>query len=603
MIRQLILRGHSAAPCEYTLHTTHTSLKPAVSLWQLACLIYLLVSAAGTSYAAPQSSLQIMLDGVPRTLLLTPRNMEQYHVTLPADAHFYSGRLSDDPEVSGRVSFIDGIWQGLLLNHGQVQVLDTASSAIQVKALSIDNMPGQCGRPPHLATPVSQSFTTRQLTSAQLTSEQANTQLLTSSQLQISNFASYCDDALKVDGVCLVAELTMSFDTDFKTKFGSSYEAQAVAILDNVDFLYEKQFAIKFKRLQLSFGSGDMFDGSTVTEDVSPIEKVLYDMVDKRFKRTTASFDPNPRAIMHLVTGKNYLTDTDPAIGVANFPVYNRTDGSSTYPTPVTPVLCSYGGASGLSQIIGSGGNRAVLTSIVVAHEIGHNFGFDHDGQDGSYATGCSPTQYIMAAQLAANATEFSSCSAEAIGPNIQQLNPVESCFDFPYDAAITKDSSNPTNADAGTGITTAYAIEVKSRSDRSMTIQLTGAITSSAATISSATLDNNIACSLNGSKTSYSCSFTPGSSDSIHSLNLTLNTALSNLTLQHSVATSTPNLDDIDQSNNQLTEVITVAGGTGTTTVAETTHAKDSGGGGGALGWSGIGLLLLLLGRRRRQA
>ncbi|HZX24250.1 MAG TPA: zinc-dependent metalloprotease family protein [Woeseiaceae bacterium] len=83
----------------------------------------------------------------------------------------------------------------------------------------------------------------------------------------------------------------------------------------------------------------------------------------------------------------------------------------STAGIAYTRALCSTRFGAGLSE-----GRRTVTTdSLIGAHEIGHNFGSPHDGEDGSVCES-TPQNFLMAPRLNGSST-FSACSLEQMAP------------------------------------------------------------------------------------------------------------------------------------------------------------------------------------------
>ena len=217
--------------------------------------------------------------------------------------------------------------------------------------------------------------------------------------------------------------LNVIFDSDFEDVFGSSFRSHAIDILNRVNVLYQENFKIRFKAINVGFGDGDEVTTST------DIGAVLQDLTDKRIAGELTSFDSNPDSLLHLVSGRDYGSDVNSqgAIGLAWISGYGN-----NYPNDVTPILCS-NYAIGTSQVIGNTNTSRVRnTAIIMAHEIGHNFGFDHDEEVGSYAEECEGN-FIMSPQLRDSLDTFSSCSQEALVPNLNNLSPIESCLIFQW--------------------------------------------------------------------------------------------------------------------------------------------------------------------------
>ena len=69
-------------------------------------------------------------------------------------------------------------------------------------------------------------------------------------------------------------------------------------------------------------------------------------------------------------------------------------------------VLCHPSAGAGLSEI----SNSPTIDALVAAHEIGHNFGADHDG-DPTGSCPSEPLVYIMAPSVSPANNTFSACS------------------------------------------------------------------------------------------------------------------------------------------------------------------------------------------------
>lgn len=548
-------------------------------LVSIICLLALTIQPAR---ATTTSTYYTLLDGIVTALILTPRDVSQYKATqIAASDRFYSVQVANEPESAGRLAYIGGQWQGMLLRDGNMyalnditqdrdQLLDVARYGAQT--LSADLSLGQCGSAPALSQPLS-SPAANNITVSSL-----------NAQAQSLNYNQFCLE--RVDGICLVAELTVVFDTAFETRFGSDYQASAIAIMEDLDLLYRNNFNIVFNKLNMAFGNGDQFTDSTNAVTL------LNDITDQRDKSSTAAFDPNRQSILHVITGREFDGDT---IGVAWQPGYIN------FPIPETPLLCS-GQAIGTSQVYTSSSDMVIYTALIVAHEIGHNFGFAHDGVSGEGADSCSATRYIMGEVLSRHMSDFSSCSTDALKGNLSKLSSINACFDYPTDHAISAYSCNPINGEVADEFTNDYTVYTRVRSNQLSAVQVSGSITSASATLLSATLNGN-ACTLGNSNTSYSCSVT--SSAGSHALSLHIKSSVADVSLSHQVTSSTSDQYDVKPANNELTETVTFPRETACVPPRQDQPTPPSliggSGGGGSLGWLTLGLLMLLPCRKFR--
>jgi hypothetical protein len=474
----------------------------------------LLVSVAIGSFSAfsafSDTAKYIYLDNEVQELVLTKKTTRQSSQTNPAiTATFYNAYLKSFPESKGRLMLNGHQWQGILLHNGKIHLisdlsddphLTSSEQRFATRALNDGNVLGQCGVTATTDKPVSAPITTRSLATKHTT----------------INYGQFCRD--QVDGVCLVAELTVVFDSHFEAAFGAAdYQNQATTILEFVDLIYRENFNIAFNQLNLVYG-----EDITASTDINEVIEEVY---QRRVNPTPAAYDTNSQSLLHFISGRTFTSDSG-AIGIAYFPSY------SSYPSRVTPYLCTPF-ATGTSQVYGSGSSRAALTSLIVAHEIGHNFGFDHDGESGSFAERCHQSQFIMGATLNPNAQSFSTCSEEALAPNINAVSHIESCFDFPVNAAISASSETRTTIPSLDEFTNQYSVLLDNVSGFGSDIEISGSIDASAATFSHASLGGNT-CTLSNANQRYDCSLTDALGTS--TLSLTISPAITDIELSHNV-------------------------------------------------------------------
>lgn len=164
---------------------------------------------------------------------------------------------------------------------------------------------------------------------------------------------------------------------------GLTPEAAIAARMNIVDGIYSSQIGVKIVVTDVTVfrSESDPFTATTVPSTL------LNEL--GTWRRATPS--QTARGLTHLLTGRDLDGST---VGIAFL-------GS----------LCSARAGAGLSQ-----GTLSQLNSaLVIAHEMGHNFGAPHDGETGSACATTSQT-FLMASRLNGN-DQFSPCSLDSITP------------------------------------------------------------------------------------------------------------------------------------------------------------------------------------------
>jgi len=178
-----------------------------------------------------------------------------------------------------------------------------------------------------------------------------------------------------------VEEITMGVVTDslFTNAKGGDVRAAAAvtARFNNIDGWFSEQVGIQInvQRIETLDNASDPFDGTLDTNE-------LLDQLSDYREQTPAL---NSLGLTHLYTGRNFTGTT---VGVA-----------------WRGALCNSYFSAGLSE----GRDSVTMDSLIAAHEIGHNFGAEHDGVAG---TSCpdEPQTFIMAPAVTGN-QQFSACS------------------------------------------------------------------------------------------------------------------------------------------------------------------------------------------------
>jgi len=167
--------------------------------------------------------------------------------------------------------------------------------------------------------------------------------------------------------------------------------------------------------------------------------------------RGLLSFLQSPRSIFHFVTGRNFPENAngDNVVGIA-------------YPKQACERF-------GLNTGLTDAGDTSIV-GLIMAHEIGHNLGADHDEVA---VNGCPSGQHVMSAKIDSTITGFSSCSIDSITEHLTDRFPaivVHTCMDFPVDVGITSNTDNPLRPPKNKDFSFAYQISVN---DGSIPVEL----------------------------------------------------------------------------------------------------------------------------------
>ncbi|WP_405224629.1 zinc-dependent metalloprotease family protein [Lentisalinibacter sediminis] len=198
----------------------------------------------------------------------------------------------------------------------------------------------------------------------------------------------------KADFDGLVAELAKTVeseidiavlaDADFAARHPDPLAALATR-LNNIDGIFSEQVGVTINVTDFRVFTAA---NDPLTDSTDP-STLLSDLGDYK------SGQPDLRnlGLVHLYTGRDLDEGT---AGIAYL-----------------SALCSTRFGAGLSE----GRHGVTRDSLIGAHEIGHNFGSPHDGEDGS-ACESTPQNFLMAPRLNGSST-FSACSLEQMAPRV----------------------------------------------------------------------------------------------------------------------------------------------------------------------------------------
>ena len=495
----------------------------------------------------------------------------------------YAGRIRYIDNSWVRVSNIDGRWQGVVSLFGSMHVIQQGISVKQGTASSsygllysqpieqTGDFSGTCG---------SGGKTHSMLDHIPAMATQNNASNGGSPQVLAATFAEFC--AQQVNGVCVLAEVEIAFDQPFQAAFGALASAQALSILNIVDGHYLNDLNISIDAITVELLANDLFNTSVAASPVLDAG-VLLDEIETKKNNGQIPFITNNSALTHVVTGRDFDGNT---LGVAYLGSVCEANGFST----------------GTSSIYYNGAvPNVALTAIVVAHELGHNLGSDHDGPGANVA--CPINTFIMSPGLGPGITNFSSCSVTDIQNRLSILPVPEQCLDFPVDVALSEDAGNSGSLDAGQRFTSAYTVSIDNGYLPLNQLAIDGSINLAEGSFVSVTANGN-ACTIAVGNSVYNCTVAnPGNSVALRT-QVQVHNNVSNVAIVQSVNEQTADVQEVNSANNSLTSMFAIVGNDVVSNVPNTpvpnnvpnnniaADEDDSGGGGGNLDF----ILLIVL-------
>jgi hypothetical protein len=355
-------------------------------------------------------------------------------------------------------------------------------------------------------------------------------------------------------------------DYEYYQVAGSAQSARnrIVEIFNNVDGIFSAQVGIEI----------ELADGVTVFEDpADPFSsQVPRDLLAELSTYRESQPSLSGTGITHLVTGRDLDGST---VGIAYI-------GS----------LCLARFGASISQGI------STPTSLVAAHEIGHNFGAPHDGETadpGEPVNPCAstPRTFLMAPQLNGS-DQFSQCSLTQIEPQVR----VASCILPVVTSADLALAAEATTISVTSGQTFVLAASVSSRGPAEATsVQLNFALPSGLSVIDG-TASSGGACISQAGGIACTWPVLGANVTSAVSVNLRADAAGS-YTLPATLSAA----QDASSGNDALSFQVTATAPTPVPSPAPPpAPSTNGGGGGGSTGGSALSLLLTLLAIRRTR-
>ncbi len=278
-----------------------------------------------------------------------------------SEVDVYRGRLANKPQSWARIVVFDGMPRGMIWDGVEMYAVEAPDDS----TLSID-------------VPVIYRMADAFVVAGTMS---CGTDYLSGSAASIMKDIGAATKVAIARAPGAVSEITMSAIGDFEFTNARSSDSVAMAAittrLNNVDGYFSEQVGVQI--------NVDLIETHSDPADPFGDTLVSGDLLDEVSEYRLQSANHNSRGLTHLYTGRNLDTTT---VGIA-----------------WRGVLCENYFGAGLSE--GNGG--ATIDSLIAAHEIGHNFGAEHDGEPEASCESESGT-FIMSPSVGGS-TQFSDCS------------------------------------------------------------------------------------------------------------------------------------------------------------------------------------------------
>ena len=539
----------------------------AVAVWLLAAMPVL--AAGNTHYVYfSVNGLALQAELHENTGLL-----EKIDSNLPSSSQqLFKGSFPGYPDSSIRVALKEGRWRGVMVVEGQLHVIDATVEAQNSLPRFSAALQTEQFKPNHEQPEVCMAHGGTVATSAVLGDFQ-----VASSVAAAATVADIC--ANPIDGVCLLPELELAYDSSYQSlpSPGETAYERALRELNEMELFFDVSFGFQFSRLSLTMLNPAQDAAISSTTD----PETLLD--DLQLLRQTGQLPylQNPRSIFHFVTGRDLATSGGAnVVGIAFLDTVCDGTGFNTG-------LTDAGGTS--------------LVSLVMAHEIGHNLGSEHDGDPG-YAA-CPQNTHVMSPSLSIfnSISSFSSCSVNAIQQSIA-ADLSTACFDFPIDIGLAAHVDNPQSPSLVDAFDSRYQINVDDGYVQIGGIVVDGAISDPAEGMFIYVEIDGGSCTFG--LDSYQCTVSNPPPALELRVTASVDESAVEFTMQHAISTSTAHVIDVVPGNNMLVETLNSFGASSGEPPPQPNAAGKSGGssggssgGGGGGGGSAqpLGVLMML--------
>lgn len=386
------------------------------------------------------------------------------------DVELYQGTVIDVPGSWVAASFHDGEWQGLASVYDKLYELKGAG--LSGRALSI------VGDNSTVSMEANEMELTGDFDMANMCAMPHTDELQTSTALAsvvsratVDNSAGQNNVAFAVGGITQAVNIVIALDQFHTAQHGNNSVPRAMRILNSVDAIYRNSLGVALNNTAIvSYNNANPIFGNETNADT----------LLGQLRATQANiFGNSPRTLGSVLTARNIQVPLVGA-GVAGIAYVNST--CSSFAVSVNEDRASEG-----------------IASVILAHEMGHNFGASHDPGNAA----CPTSRFIMSSVVSGGLTEFSSCSKTDIANHIA----LGSCYQQPIDIALSRfGASTPNNLAVEQNISRQIAVS-NNGSTAVSNIRIDGNIDNvSIARFNQATV-NGQACTILDAGKTYRCS------------------------------------------------------------------------------------------------
>ena len=287
--------------------------------------------------------------------------------SLPPGISLYRGKLAGKPNSWTRIVIANDVPRGLIWDGAQMLVIEApGDSALETDAAVVYRLADTWVTPGTMTCGAARPAGSAAAMYTKLLAELATAKAA-------------------APGAHMQMRLSAIGDFEFSERVGDGADAALATRLNNVDGIFSEQLGVQLTvdTLEVHEEEDDPFS-DTLDSDSLLAELGMYRR-DSPLHRS--------HGLTHLYTGRNLTSTT---VGIAYL-----------------DALCSARFGAGLTE----GRHGALFESLITAHEIGHNFGAPHDGEEGS-ACEAEAEEFIMAGSVNGS-DQFSQCSIAQMQPAI----------------------------------------------------------------------------------------------------------------------------------------------------------------------------------------